>query len=209
MDLLLPRRCAGCGDPGEVLCGVCRERLRRPPTRVVTPVDTHAPVWSLGPYAATHRGVILAMKERRNLAVRRLLGPVLAAAVGHLQARGELPELLDAPAPLTLVPAPTRAGSARLRGGDHVTDLCRASGLPVIPALRHRPGVRDQVGLDAEARRRNLAGSVQLRTGATVFTGPVLLVDDVVTTGSTLAAAAEVLTAAGVTVSGAIVIAHA
>ena len=206
MDLLLPRRCAGCGDPGQVLCGPCREQLRRPPVRVVTPVDTHVPVWSLGPYAGTHRGVILAMKERGNLAVRSLIGPVLAAAVTHLQARGELPDRIDAPVPLTLVPAPTRARSARLRGGDHVTDLCRAAGLPATPALRHRSTVRDQVGLDAEARRRNLAGSVELRH---LPTGPVLLVDDVVTTGSTLAAATEVLTAAGVTVCGAVVIAHA
>ncbi|AGF71758.1 hypothetical protein A605_03735 [Corynebacterium halotolerans YIM 70093 = DSM 44683] len=165
-----------------------------------TPVPTHVPVHALGPYAETHRSVIIAMKERGNLAVRRPLGAVLAAAVAHLQARGELP------ADLRLVPAPTRPRSARLRGGDHVTDLCRASGLPVVPALRHRRDVADQVGLDAASRRRNLAGRVELIARPAA---PVLLVDDVVTTGSTLAASVETLVAAGGNVAGALVLAHA
>lgn len=200
MDLLLPRRCAGCTIPGETLCPRCRHRLRRPPQRVFPPVDTHVPVFSLGEYAGTHRGVVLAMKERGNLAVRRPVGAVLAAAVLHLQVRGELPEAV------TLVPAPTRARSARLRGGDHITDLCRASGLPVTAALRHAPTVADQVGLDASSRRRNLAGRVRLTARPA---SPVLLVDDVVTTGSTVAASAETLISAGGTVVGALVLAHA
>lgn len=200
MDLLLPRRCAGCGTPGEHLCPRCRQALRTPPRRISTRVDPHVPVWSLGPYDGTHRSVVLAMKERRHLAVRGLLGPVLAAAVEFLQVRGEL---IDAP---VLVPAPTRAKAARLRGGDPVTDVCRASGLAVSEALRHRPGVADQVGLGVEKRRQNLAGALEIRR---VPPGPVLLVDDVATTGSTLAASSEALFAAGCRVVGAVVICHA
>ncbi|WP_245974904.1 ComF family protein [Corynebacterium alimapuense] len=143
------------------------------------------------------------MKERNHFPIRRLLGPVVSAAVEFLQVRGELGERIDAP---VLVPAPTLAVSARLRGGDPVTDLCVASGLPVVSALRHRRGVRDQVGLDPTQRRRNLAGKVELLA---VPREPVLLVDDVVTTGSTLAASAEVLIAAGCRVVGAVVLAHA
>lgn len=200
MDLLLPRRCAGCGDPGEHLCPRCRRALRTPPQRIHTPVDPHVPVWSLGPYAGPHRRVILAAKEHRHLAVRRLLGPVLAAAVVHLQARGEL---ADAP---VLVPAPTRAASARVRGGDPVADVCRAAGLPVSVALRHGRGTADQVGLGVEGRRRNLSGALELLRAPR---GPVLLVDDVATTGSTLAAGAGALFAAGCDVVGALVICHA
>ncbi|WP_460490724.1 ComF family protein, partial [Corynebacterium nasicanis] len=95
---------------------------------------------------------------------------------------------------------------ARLRGGDPVADVCRASGLPVIRALRHAGRVVDQVGLGVEKRRENLAGAVELER---VPGAPVLLVDDVATTGSTLAASSEVLFAAGCTVVGAIVICHA
>jgi predicted amidophosphoribosyltransferase len=62
------------------------------------------------------------------------------------------------------------------------------------------------VGLGVEKRRENLAGAVQIQRlpGA-----PVLLIDDVATTGATLAASSEVLFAAGCTVVGAIVICHA
>lgn len=200
MELLLPQSCAGCRMPGHHLCPECQTRLRQVPQRIVTPVNPHVPLWSLGPYAGAHRGVILAMKERNNRAVRGILGPVLAAAIRHLQVRGEL---IDAP---VLVPAPTRPRSARLRGGDHVTGVCRASGMPVVVALCHGAGVRDQVGLDAQQRRSNLAGSLVLRS---IPTGPVLLVDDVVTTGSTLAASAEVLLAAGCQVVGGLVLSHA
>lgn len=202
MDLLLPRRCAGCAAPGEHLCPRCRQALRTPPRRIHTRVGPHVPVWSLGPYDGTHRRVVLAMKEHRHLAVRGLLGPVLAAAVEFLQARGEVAAV---PAPV-LVPAPTRARAARLRGGDPVTDVCRASGLAVSEALRHRPGVADQVGLGVGERRRNLAGALELRR---IPADPVLLVDDVATTGSTLAASSEALLAAGCRVVGAIVICHA
>lgn len=199
-DLLLPRRCAGCGAPGGHLCRRCRLVLCTPPQRIHTRVDPHVPVWSLGAYAGPHRRVVLAMKEHRHLAVRRLIGPVLAAAVTRLQARGEL---VDAP---VLVPAPTRAASARMRGGDPVTDVCVATELPVSVALRHSRDISDQVGLGVEGRRANLSGALELRR---IPAGPVLLVDDVVTTGSTLAASSEALFAAGCTVVGALVICHA
>lgn len=186
MDLLLPRRCAGCRAAGAVLCPDCREAFRRPPERVTTVVDTHVPVFALGPYDERRASAVIAMKERGNLAVRGVLGAVLRAGVETLRARGELPETL------TLVPAPTRPRSARLRGGDHVTDLSRATGLPVAAVLRHGK-VADSVGLTSRERRRNLAGGVEL---ARVPAGPVLLVDDVVTTGATLAASTEVLVSA-------------
>lgn len=194
MDLLLPRRCAGCRAAGAVLCPDCRAAFRRPPGRVTTVVDTHVPVYSLGPYDERRASAIIAMKERSNLAVRKVLGRVLQAGVQTLQARGELPEQL------TLVPAPTKARNARLRGGDHVTALCRASAFAVAPVLRHGR-VRDSVGLSARSRRENLAGRVELLG---VPTGPVLLVDDVVTTGATLAASAEVLLSARVAVIAAV-----
>ena len=200
MDLLLPRRCAGCASPGAHLCPRCRQTLRTPPRRIHTRVDPHVPVWSLGPYTGTHRRVVLSMKERRHLAVRRPLGPVLAASVTHLQARGELADAL------VLVPAPTRAASARVRGGDPVADVCAATGLEVCDALRHGRSVGDQVGLGVEGRRRNLAGALELRRRPG---GRVLLVDDVATTGSTLAASSETLFAAGCDVVGALVMCHA
>lgn len=201
MELLFPQACAGCGERGRALCSRCRTALTQVPHRVTPTVDTHVPVYALGAYAETHRGVILAAKERGNLPVRRLVGAVLAAGVAHLQAAGALSH------DISLVPAPTRRRSARLRGGDPVTDFCRHTGLRVIPLLRLRPATADQTGLGAAGRRANLVGRVELT--APVPTGPLVIVDDVVTTGATLAASVERLLVAGARVQAAVVLATA
>ena len=104
------------------------------------------------------------MKERGRRDACAYVGAAVRAAVDFLAARGELPFAVD----LTLVPAPTRARSARLRGGDTVTAVCASSGLSTVPCVQHRSSVRDSVGLDAAARRRNLAEGVDLLQSAAV-----------------------------------------
>ena len=191
-ELVLPRRCAGCGHPGELLCTRCRTALAAPPRRVFPKSTPHTPVFALAPYADPHRAVVLAMKERNHLAVRRYVGAVLASALEYLEARG------DIPSGAVLVPAPTRARYARARGGDPVEQVCRASGRPVAPVLALDPRAADQSGLDEAARRANLAGRVRL-TGAP--SGRVVVVDDVVTTGATLQASTAILVSHGVDVA--------
>ena len=165
------------------------------PHRVSCTVNPRVPVWALSPYAGAHRQLVISMKERGRRDACAYVGAAVRAAVDFLAARGELPFAVD----LTLVPAPTRARSARLRGGDTVTAVCASSGLSTVPCVQHRSSVRDSVGLDAAARCRNLAEGVDLLQ---VPPSPVLLVDDVVTTGATVEATCAVLFSAGVEVSG-------
>ncbi|WIM68270.1 phosphoribosyltransferase family protein [Corynebacterium breve] len=140
------------------------------------------------------------MKERNNLAVRKHSGAVLRAGLEYLEARGELPY------DTVLVPAPTRAHVARSRGGDPVTDMCKATGRSVAPVLSMGKHIADQSDLGALDRRRNLAGRVHV---SDIPQGKILLVDDVVTTGSTLQTAAESLIGRGSEVVGALVLAAA
>lgn len=202
LELLFPRHCAGCGAAGETVCAACRRTLARPPQRIFTTVDPHLPVWALAPYAGAHREFILGMKERGRRDVPKYLGAVMTSAAQYLAARGEIPE----PEELCIVPAPTKVSAARLRGGDPMTAVGRAMGLVMTPCVRHRPGVRESVGLDAQSRMRNLSGNIELLGKPTA---PVLLIDDVVTTGSTLAATAAVLFSAKVQVVGALSICYA
>lgn len=198
-ELILPRRCAGCGAAGSVLCSRCTAELRSPPFRVTPGVDTYVPVFALGPYAGAHRGVVLAMKERANLAVRSYAGALVDAALGHLEARGDIPD------GAALVPAPTRAAAARARGGDPVDAVCRASGRPTRAVLSLAPQARDQAELSAAQRRENLAGQVRCTTDR-LPRGPVVVVDDVVTTGATLHASVATLLGRGADVRACVVL---
>lgn len=199
-ELIVPRRCAGCDLPGTLLCSSCRVALAAPPYRISPAVSPMVPVFALGPYADPHRSVILAMKERNNMAVRAHVGAVVAAALKHLEARGELPP------DVALVPAPTRPRSARARGGDPVEGFCRHSGYPVAPILKLKDSAPDQAGLGAAARRRNISGNLTI-TG--VPRRPCVVVDDVATTGATLESSVATLLAHGANVAACVVLAQA
>jgi predicted amidophosphoribosyltransferase len=124
----------------------------------------------------------------------------------------------DPTARTVLVPVPSSRRSRRARGHDPVRDLARAAasglrrqGLPVVvlPVLRQSRRVADQAGLGSGERRRNLAGALGVRAGwrSRLDGRLVLLVDDVVTTGSTLREAQRVLAGVGARVLGAATVA--
>ncbi|MDT0343041.1 ComF family protein [Streptomyces litchfieldiae] len=212
-SLVLPTACAGCGAGREVLCEACRRAVCAGPARRVRPVPEPVglpPVYAATGYADQPRAVLLAHKERGMLALAAPLGRALAVSV-----RAVAPAA-GAGRAVGLVPVPsTRAAVAR-RGHDPVRRIAlaaarrlRAEGraVQVRPALRMTRVVADQAGLTAAERRANLAGALAVRPGALRPGDPVLLVDDLVTTGASLTEAARAVTAAGGTVLGAAVVA--
>lgn len=208
LDLLLPSRCAGCGTPGAACCADCRALLLGRPVRAI-PRPCPAglpPVWACAEYRGPVRAVLLAHKERGRHELTRvlaesLLGPA-SAALGATRA-------------VLVVPAPSRQAATRSRGYDHTERLAaalarglRGAGRQAAarPLLRLVRGVADQGGLDAASRRRNLEHAYGTR-GAPPAGVVVLVVDDVITTGSTLAEAARALRAAGAAQVRAVVVA--
>ncbi|GIG24791.1 ComF family protein [Cellulomonas denverensis] len=124
--------------------------------------------------------------------------------------------------PLLVVPAPPSAAGRRKRGEDllrpvaaAVAAALTACGLPAraAPCLRTARGHRDQVGRGRRGRGLALDGGVALHRSAgrdpAFATGghPVLLIDDVLTTGATLAACREILDRAGQRVVAALTLA--
>ena len=210
LDLVLPQPCAGCGGP-EAWCDACAGVLAaaaRAPVGVTAP----DPVPPGFPYAAAAagydgavRGALLAHKERGRLALGRPLGRALAAAAG----------CLSPPAHVVLVPVPSSRAAVRARGHDHARRLARlaaaalrAGGHPATarPLLAPVRALGDQSGLGAAARAENLKGAFRARPELPPGL-VVLVVDDVVTTGASLAEATRALQAAGAVVHGAATVA--
>lgn len=191
--LLLPVECAGCDEPDVSLCDSCRTRLDPLPRSAV--VDGLR-VWSALPFEGVPARIIRAVKEDGRTSLCRSLAPALAAAVSSAAA--------EAGIPLVAVPVPTSAASFRRRGY-RVPDLIgRRARLQVRRLLVSTRPTLDQRGLDREARRANVDGSMRARGAAGIR---VVIIDDVVTTGATLAEAARALTAAGAVVAGAATVA--
>jgi predicted amidophosphoribosyltransferase len=205
LDLILPPRCAGCGVPRSVVCPACTARLRglpapRPPDPC--PPDL-PPCWSAGDYDGVTRRLLLGYKERGRTALAPALGDALAGVLGsavEVSAAGAV-----------VVPVPSARAACRSRGHDPVGRVAaiavrrlRAAGMPVTlaPILAQRRRVADQAGLSAAQRAANLTEAFQVlprpRRPAGAGSGlAVALVDDIVTTGATLAEAARALRHAG------------
>jgi predicted amidophosphoribosyltransferase len=212
LDLLFPTECAGCGDAGGLVCDACRVALSGP-ARLAWPRPSPPglpPPWAVAAYSGPARSLLLAYKERGTIGAARRLAVPLATAIEAAAGVGARTAVV--------VPVPSSRPAIRQRGDDvtlllarRAASVARRRGLAVsvVPALRHARRVADQAGLGAERRAANLAGAFTVRPGATRgLTGQqVVIVDDVVTTGATLAEAARALRASGVGVGAAAVVA--
>jgi len=195
LGVVLPDRCAGCAAEGPVLCTDCSRALHAAEPMLVRPRHGGA-VHAAHPYEGVARAALLALKESGRTDLASPLATSLAGAL-----RAALP---PGDAPVPVVPVPASAAGDRRRGYRPVELLLRRAGLQPTRLLRARA--------DAGAQQKNLdrAGRAAARDDAYAVlpagqrmrrTG-VLLVDDVVTTGATLAAAMAALESAAIPVLG-------
>jgi ComF family protein len=212
LDLALPAACAGCRREGAALCSECVPSLdaRLTAARGVPiglPADIPVPLLQLewcAPFTGVARRALHALKYDGE---RRLAAP-LGAAVARRWARAGV-------AGDAFVPVPASPDRVRERGYDQAALLAAEAGrrlrLPMLPALERTRATTAQFDLDRSARSSNLGGAFRVVTrapGHSVAGRWLVLVDDVVTTGATLAACAATLLDAGALAVSAIAVAR-
>jgi len=184
-----PPFCHTCGEPvASVRVPRCRHCLSRPPP--------WSAARSIGPYDEPLKAIVHALKYSG----RRTLAPALGALLR--EAGSDVLDDADA-----VVPVPLHRWRAMRRGFNQADDLARYLGLPVWHALRRVRRGPPQAALGGDRRSTNVQGAFthehpfrsRRRSLRPIWaSGPrLVLVDDVMTTGATLAACAEALVAAG------------
>lgn len=186
----IAERCYRCRklSPGALTCHSCRKLSKLRHVRVATVYDNLARelVWKLkfgGAQAASHP-----MITRMAQVISEQLQPSII-----------------------IIPVPTATRRVRQRGYDQAEllarELAHQTRLTYIPCLA-RVGQQHQVGANRRQRLRQLTGAFRVTHNRQINGASILLVDDVITTGATLEAAAHALRVAGARTIGAVVFAQ-
>jgi ComF family protein len=193
---VLPPVCCFCGSAGTRpaldICEICRSTLpAAPPDQDYPPVFSRAVVPFR--YAFPVDRCIKALKFGGERVYARVLGMLMAEA-----RRGA-----DGPMPQMLIPVPLHASRYRVRGFNQAQELARYAGRCLRISINTRclsrtVSTTEQSGLPLAARQSNVRGAFAVRCPLPP-TCHIALVDDVVTTGNTVAEAARALRAAGAT----------
>ena len=205
---LLPARCLVCAEPGsrgQDLCVACRTDL---PFNTLACARCALPLPAAGlcgaclrqppPFTAGRAVLVYRFPADRLLPRLKFQGDL---AAGRLLSQLMVEVLADAPRPDALVPLPLHPSRLRQRGYDQALELARpvarALGLPLrTDLLRRVRATAPQSELDAASRRHNVRSAFAARAGN--LPRHVALVDDVMTTGATLAEASRALLRVGV-----------
>lgn len=203
VDVVYPRRCGGCGRRGTWCCSDCDARLTRfePPWCARCGVPSSAQcrcdrmpgnlqrVRSIGPFDGWLQGAIVGVKYHGEWSRVESLAQPLANVMADLMP-------FDA-----VVPVPLHPARMRRRGYNQsqlvAQQTARLLGVAVEEPLVRLRRTAPQVGLGSVARSMNVAGAFAVRPDSLVAARRFVLIDDVITTGSTLSACAEALLLAG------------
>ena len=209
--LLLPPTCPGCGREGALICSDCGRhlaaRMGSPPglpigLRADQPEGIAQLEWC-APFTGPTRAALHELKYAGNRRLAEPLGALLAARWRRAGIGGEV-----------LVPVPIHAQRLRERGYDQADLLARAAArhlaLPVAPALTRGRRTVAMHDLGRAAREANVVTAfvVQTRWRPIVEHRWIVLIDDITTTGATLAACAAALHAAGAAAVSALTVAR-
>lgn len=211
LDLALPASCVGCRREGPALCAECLPALdvrlqAAPGAPIGLPADLPAPLLQLewcAPFTGVARRALHALKYDGERRLAAPLGVALARRWSRAGAGGDV-----------FVPVPASPDRVRERGYDQAALLADEAGrrlrMPVVRALGRTRATTAQFDLDRIGRASNLDGAFRVVAARRpeVVGRWIVLVDDVATTGSTLAACASALLEAGAAAVSAVTVAR-
>lgn len=194
LGLVLPIVCAGCGAPDRALCRACRAVIDAEPGRVRLVAGVRLDAGFT--YGGLVRTLLLELKLRGRVDLARPLGARFGALVRAA--------LAEAPPGTVVLRVPPSRQGARRRGFDPVVLLLARGGVRRPRALRRvRAGraAADRAGRGGGQKERTAVERVAATVGTLRADGvagrDVVVVDDVVTTGVTMAEAVRAVRAAG------------
>jgi predicted amidophosphoribosyltransferase len=196
LGVVIPVACVGCGAADRSVCRSCRTRLRGDPRLVERPGLS---AWAALRYDGEAASAIGAYKDGGRTDAAAALAEALLTAVAT--ALSGLPH-----GSVEVCTVPSTPAAMRLRGYAPVELLLAQSGIRSSRVLRLTRAHEDQARLGAAARRAN--ADVALEARRLLTQRRFLLVDDVLTTGSTLVEARRAVTAAGGSVAAIAVLAE-
>lgn len=205
LDLVYPPRCGGCDLRGTLLCDNCRAAVETP-----DPDSLHLNqlnnLLCAGAFTGPLRSAIHNFKYNSDTPLAKPLAELQISALAGSERFAEI-----ASEPPVLVPVPLHKKRHRSRGYNQSELLARqlsyTLGWRLETGLVRVKNTQAQVGLSSGQRSENVAGAFEWRGEEPPMF--VLLVDDVCTTGATLAECASTLRAMGVTRVCAVTVAKA
>ena len=203
-DFLLPQKCIHCHSISKSsLCDLCQPELTQP-TRIARYIDG-VPIYSSLVYDGVIRSTIIGMKERGLRA--------LAVHLTEILTRNLLDLHQNLKAEFIGVPIPSNKNSRRLRGFDHLSLILPKDSPKEFcefdpRALQVIRKVKDQQQLTLKDRQKNLVNAYEFRPRLLPRTRKYVLIDDVITTGSSIRAGIAAVRAGGGEVLAATTLAH-
>lgn len=212
LDFALPPRCGGCGaivDEVDSFCSDCWTKIEFLGSGGCsvcglplegTEIDSCGRCLARPPRLQRMRAATAYGEISRSIAMRLKYGRKVA--LGRTMARYMVPLVAGLPDNAVLVPVPLHRGRIWRRGFNQsaivARELARRLGADVqVDALQRVKATPPLKGLSMKQRRRTVAGAFRANPKAELHGRTVVLVDDVLTTGSTANACARVLKRAG------------
>jgi predicted amidophosphoribosyltransferase len=205
-EIIFPSRCIGCSRLGISICSECRKQWH--PHFYHRAINFNGevfPVFSAIQYSPIASRVLLSAKESQLKAADQLI----VNGIVH-----PLKLFINRYGPATLISIPSRKSANRKRGRNFLQEITAAVALevdlPYQSPLTHIRKVRDQSQLNLVDRSENISGAFSVAPDfmsqiCAGNTGPkIIVIDDLITTGATLAEAIRALRTAGFTVLGAV-----